>query len=343
MYFWDWNIIDLPYMKRYLLIVISLLSASTLKAQSIIFTPQWLPQAQFAGYYVAQYKGFYEDEGLDVEFKHPSASYPAINRMIDGNSHIVTLQLPQAMKAIDQGFDLVNILQTSQHNSLLIVPRSDTIKTLEDLRNKRVGTWKVGFGESAFVLDKQHHLNIEWIEHLQGINLLISGAIDAALAMRYNEYWLIMASGVKSKNVFTISDYGLDIPEDGLYVSRTFYEEHPEKAKAFARASKRGWEWAMQHPEEALNIVIQVMKRAKVTTNIHHQRWMLNEILQMNCDEKLEEDIVKNGLKVVIDIRGKASYQLKPEQLELANKLLIEGGIIDTPVVYEQFWKGGEL
>lgn len=89
-------------MKQYILIILSLLTVSLLQAQRIVFTPQWLPQAQFAGYYVAQTKGFYLEEGLDVEFKHPSASYPAVNRMIDGNSHIITLQLPQAMVAIDR-------------------------------------------------------------------------------------------------------------------------------------------------------------------------------------------------------------------------------------------------
>lgn len=327
-------------MKRYLLITLSLLSVSLLQAQRIIFTPQWLPQAQFAGYYIAKEKGFYAEEGLEVEIKHPSASYSAFNRMVDGNSHIVTMQLPQALTAIDRGFPLVNILQTSQHNSLLIVPRNDSIDNIYDLRNRRVGIWKVGFGETAKILNKKHGLNIEWIQHLQGINLLISGAIDAILAMKYNEYWQIMASGIQPKNVFAMADYGLDIPEDGLYVSRSYYEEHPEKIKAFARASKRGWEWAMKNPEETLEIIIGIMKKYNVTTNIYHQRWMLNEILKLNCDEYIEDNIADNQLRTDINISGKASYSLKPEQLKLANELLMKEEVIEKPIDYHQFWKG---
>lgn len=327
-------------MKQYILIILSLLTVSLLQAQRIVFTPQWLPQAQFAGYYVAQTKGFYLEEGLDVEFKHPSASYPAVNRMIDGNSHIITLQLPQAMVAIDRGFPLVNILQTSQHNSLLIIPHNDSIRTLNDLRNKRVGVWKAGFGETALLLDKQHELNIEWIQHLQGINLLLSGAIDAILAMSYNEYWLIMASGIQPQHIFSLADYGLDIPGDGLYVSKNYYEAHPEEMRAFARASQRGWEWAKNNPEETLNIVLDVMKHAKVTTNIHHQRWMLKEILQMNCDKPIEEKEIKKRLKTEIKVTGTASYQLKPEQLKLANELFVKEGIIQKDINYHQFWKG---
>lgn len=328
-------------MKRYFSIILCCLFFLQHQAQQIVFTPQWLPQAQFVGYYVAQEKGFYKDEGLDVVIKHPSPSYSALNRMIDGNSHIVTMKLPQAIVAIDRGFPLVNLLQTSQHNSLLIVPRKDSIQVLDDLRNKRVGIWKVDFNETAQLLDRQYGLNFEWIQFLQGINLLVAGAIDATFAMSYNEYWLILASGIYPKHVFAVADYGLDIPEDGLYVTQKFYKAFPEKAKAFARASKRGWEWTVDNPEEALEIVMEVMKRERVSTNIHHQRWMLREVLLLNCDEKVELKKGNPRLKTeVLNVKGKASFQLKPEQLKHVNELLIKEGMIRKGVDYHQFWKG---
>lgn len=327
-------------MRLLFLIVISLVRFSLLQAQDIIFTPQWLPQAQFAGYYVALEKGFYAEEGVDVEFCHPSSSYPAFNSMVDGNSDIITMQLPQAMVAIDCGFPLVNILQTSQHNSLLIVPGCDSISTLDDLRNKRVGIWKVGFGEIVKILDKQHDLNIEWIEYLNGINLLIAGAIDATLAMKYNEYWQIMASGITPKHVFPIAEYGLDVPEDGLYVSRALYEAHPDQVQAFARASRRGWEWVMDNPEESLDIVLKVMKHSNVSTNVHHQRWMLKEVLQLMCDEKIEPEKSQTNLRTKFNIQGEASFRLKPEHIKLANEVLFKAGVIRDTIDYHQIWKG---
>ena len=54
-----------------------LLWSYALQAQRIVFTPQWTPQSQFAGYYVAQEKGFYQEAGIEVIIKHPSASYSA--------------------------------------------------------------------------------------------------------------------------------------------------------------------------------------------------------------------------------------------------------------------------
>lgn len=327
-------------MRLLFLIVISAVCIPQLQAQDIIFTPQWLPQAQFAGYYVAQEKGFYKEAGIDVEIKHPSASNSAFNSMVDGRSNVITMQLLQAMIAIDQGHPLINVLQTSQHSDLLIVPSNDSISTLDDLRNKRVGIWKVGFGETAKMLDSQYQLDIEWIQYLKGINLLVAGAIDAILAMRYNEYWQIMASGITPKHVFSVSDYGLNIPEDGLYVMRSFYESHPNEVNAFARASKRGWEWALENPEEALDIVIEVMRRAKVTVNVYHQRWMLNEILQSLCDEKRKKDKAKEQLNVRFETGRDASFLLKPEHIQLANEHLLRDKVIKKAIDYHQIWRG---
>ena len=76
-------------------------------------------------------KGFYKEVGLDIVIDHPSASNPALNRLREGSSHVITLQLVQAIKYIDQGIPLVNILQTSQQSSLMIVPRRKDIRTLQ--------------------------------------------------------------------------------------------------------------------------------------------------------------------------------------------------------------------
>ena len=88
---------------------------------TIIFTPQWTAQAQFAGYYVAEAKGFYKDAGVDVRIEHPSATLPAMSRLRKNECQATTLQLCQAMEIVDSGIPLVNILQTSMNNGMVIV------------------------------------------------------------------------------------------------------------------------------------------------------------------------------------------------------------------------------
>ena len=252
-------------------------------AQRIVFTPQWTAQSQFAGYYVAQEKGFYKDAGVEVDFQHPSVSYSALYRLMEGSSDIITQQLTQAMIAIDQGIPMAHVLQTSQQNGLVVVGRSDSIQSLKDLRKKKVGVWKAGFGELAYIMDKELDLRIKWIPFLEGTHLFVSGVIDATLGMSYNEYLKIKLSGYEDKTPIRLTGTDYDFPEDGLYVSLEFYRRYPEKVQAFVEASQKGWEWAHQHPDETLDIVLKWMERENIPTNRIHERWALEEILRLQC------------------------------------------------------------
>ena len=154
----------------------------------IVFTPQWTAQAQFAGFYVAMAKGFYKEAGLNVLIEHSSPSNPCINRLENGSSQIITLQLLSAMRYINEGIPLINVMQILQTNSQMIVSQKP-IKSVQDLKGKRIGCWKVGFSEQAYLLDRQYHLDIEWIPFFQHVNLFLSKAIDATMAQSYNEFF----------------------------------------------------------------------------------------------------------------------------------------------------------
>ena len=97
-----------------------------------MFTPQWTAQAQFAGYYVAKEKGFYKEAGIDVEIVHPSVTHSAIRRLKNSESQATTLQLCQAMEVVGNGVPLVNILQTSMNNAMVIVSR----RNMDPLKQK---------------------------------------------------------------------------------------------------------------------------------------------------------------------------------------------------------------
>ena len=122
--------------RKILMMFMSVLLAAGLPAvaqdankDKLVFTPQWTAQAQFAGYYVALEKGFYSEAGLDVEIVHPSVTQPAMARMRKGDSHATTLQLCEAMDIVDDVVPLVNILQTSMNNGMVIVSRWGRIRS----------------------------------------------------------------------------------------------------------------------------------------------------------------------------------------------------------------------
>ena len=164
-------------MKRFFIYLLFLSCTIAHAQDKLIFTPQWTAQAQFAGYYVAQEKGFYKEAGINVEIVHPSVTQSAMGRIRNNESHATTLQLVQAMDIIDNGIPLVNILQTSMNNALVIVSRRN--KNPLTQKGAKVGIWNAGFGQLAICMSIKEGLDYEWIPFASNINLFVSGAIDA--------------------------------------------------------------------------------------------------------------------------------------------------------------------
>ena len=289
-------------------------------AQQITFSPQWTPQSQFAGYYAALENGYYADAGLDVSIVHPTTSHSSMNMLNDGTSDVITSELIQAMMTSDDK-KLVNILQTTQHSTLVVIARSGDVKSLEDLAGCRIGTWKVGFSEIPHMIDEEQHLDIKWIKLLNSLNLYIAGAIDATLAKSYNELILFSMAGIHPGSVLYFSEMGYDFPEDGLYVTEEFYRNNTEECLMFAEASRRGWEWVRNNREEALDIVMKYVKQENVATNRYNQKWMLDAILDSQEDMK----------------GHMPSYRLNRDAFNELNEALIKYGYISEPIVYERF------
>ena len=242
----------------------------------------------------------------------------------DGTATIVTAELIRAMMATDGEVRLVNLMQTTQHSTLVLISRIEEVHELADLAERRVGTWRAGFSEIPHMIDDEQQLGIVWVQFTNPLNLYISGAIDAALAKSYNEQVLFSMSGITPASVLRFADMGYDFPEDGLYVTESYYKKHPEQCRLFAEASRKGWEWVRSHREEALAMVMKHVKAENIPTNIYVQKWMLEAVLE-------EQE----------DVKGQApSYSLSADDFDRLNALLLEHGYIRKPIVYNRFVGG---
>lgn len=292
--------------------------------RELVLSPNWTAQAQFAGFYVADAMGFYKEAGLNVVIKHPSASSTAANRLRSGECHFATLQLVSALQMMNEGDQLVNVLQYSQQSGQMIISH-EPLKGFESLNGKRVGCFRSGVSLLPVAIGHKKQLDINWIPFISHANLYISGAIDATLAMTYNEYYQLKMAGqrLQKNQLLYLRDIGYNVPEDGLYVTRDFYQKHRSEVVKFAQATKKGWEWAVAHPKETLEIVMFYIRQSGVSSNESAQRWMLEDFLSKLVDQKT----------------GKRTYRLDPQALDLANRILLEGGIIRQPITYQQITK----
>ncbi len=312
-------------MKNYLTVLcVAFCSLVQSYAQHMTFTPQWTPQSQFAGYYAALENGYYADAGLDVSIVHPTSSNNSMDMLKDGSSDIITSELIQAMMTSDDEVRLVNLLQTTQHSTLVLISRTKNVRDFSEVAGCRVGTWKVGFSEIPHMIDEEQQLDIEWVKLINPLNLYIAGAIDATLAKSYNELILFSMSGITPGSVLKFSEHGYDFPEDGLYVSEAFYRKNPEQCRLFAEASRKGWDWVRNNRDEALDIVMKYVKESNVPTNRYNQKWMLDAILEAQEDAR----------------GGKPSYTLDEDAFNRVNEALVKYGYIAKPIVYERFTGG---
>ena len=307
-----------------LLAVMLVLSWAPAQAQVVTFMPQWTPQTQFAGYYVAVEKGFYAEEGLDVIIDHfgGSSTESVVEKLARNKVDIITTQLVSAVLARDKGLKLVNVLQTTQINGLMCATNFP-IESPQSLEGKKIGRWKVGFGEVSDMFCYRNGLTVEWIPYIQGINLFVSGAVDALLCYSFSEYLqLVLATGsIAEDHVIRFRDFGLDFPEDGLYVSEDYYKKNQDVVDKFVRASRKGWDYAREHPDEALDISMDFIRDYNVATSRTLQRMMLEEMLRLQVNPKT----------------GVADYApVSREVFESLNASLREMGYVKGIIKYEE-------
>lgn len=245
--------------------------------KKIVFIPQWQPQAQFAGYYVAQDKGLYRKHGLEVEVLQGGPGRPSAEWLRSGAAQFGSLFLSTAILERSRGVRLINLAQIVQRSSqLLIAKRSSRIQSLREMDGKRVGLWGAELSLVPLALFRRLGVQPVVVPQSSTVSLFLRGGVDAASAMWYNEYHTLLSAGVDPEElvVFRLAD-SIAFPEDGIYCLEETYRSDPEQACRFARASIEGWRYAFEHEEEALDIVMKRVDEAQVATNRVHQRWML--------------------------------------------------------------------
>ncbi|WP_282168500.1 ABC transporter substrate-binding protein [Ruegeria atlantica] len=270
----------------------SLAASSAFAADEVTLQLKWVTQAQFAGYYVAKDKGFYEEEGLDVTIL-PGGPDIAPTQVIAGGGADVTVEwMPAALAAREKGLPLVNIAQPFKSSGMMLTCWKDAgIAAPEDLKNRTLGVWF--FGNEFPFMSWMSQLGIDTggksesgVEVLkQGFNVdpLLQRQADCISTMTYNEYWQVIDSGVNPDELVTFKyeDQGVATLEDGLYVLEENLGDAAfvDKMERFVRASMKGWKYAEEHPDEAADIVLENDETGAQTEK--HQKRMMGEIAKL--------------------------------------------------------------
>mgnify|MGYP003145696679 CR=1 FL=1 len=230
---------------------------------------KWVTQAQFAGYYVAKDKGFYEEENLDVTIKPGGPDIAPEQVIAAGGADVITTWMAAGLAARERGVPLVNIAQPFKTGGLQVnCLKSAGIETPEDFPGHIMGVWFYGneypfyawMASLGIETDGADENGVSVIKQAFSADPLIQGQADCISTMTYNEYGQVLDAGITEDELVTFNylEMGFGMLEDGLYVLEENLEdpEFKDKMVRFVRASMKGWKYAEENPAEAAQIVL---------------------------------------------------------------------------------------
>lgn len=278
-----------------LFVVILMLAGCSDENESSDGTPitlqlKWVPQAQFAGYFVALEKGYYKDAGLNVKIAPGGPDIVPEQQVANGSAQIGVDWVASLLPHQEQGMPLVEIAQIYQQSGLQLVTMKDSgIKSAADLKGKSVGNWMGGNEFELLALFDKYKLDknkdLDFVKQAFTMDQFLTGELDAASVMTYNEYHIVLASGVNESelNVIDMNDEGVAMLEDNLFANSEWLKDNKEAAAAFVKASIKGWQDAINNPEEAVDIIM--AQAEKGSTTKEHQLIMMKEVAKLVAPE----------------------------------------------------------
>ncbi len=252
---------------------------------------QWFYQAQFAGYLAAVDQGFYKAEGLDVSVLEGGVDIVPQKVLADGGADFAISWVPKALASREAGADIVNVGQVFQRSGTLQVSFKDkNITKPEDFKGKKIGNWGFGneyeifAGLSKAGLDPAKDVTL--VQQDFDMKALLSGQIDAAEAMTYNEYAQVLeAKNPKTGALYTPADFnvvsyndaGVGMLQDAVWANGKKLagdKAYQDTTTKFLKASMKGWAYCRDNAQKCADLV--VAKGSKLGKS--HQLWQMNEI-----------------------------------------------------------------
>ena len=339
---------------------------------------QWLPQSQFAGYYVALDQGYFEEEGFEnVDIVPSGGDIVPQDALVNGDVDFAVAWVPKVLGTLEAtGAELTDIAQVFQKSGTLQVSfKGDGVASVADFEGKRIGSW--GFGNeweifAAMADEGLDSTSVEITTQDFSMNALLDGDVDAAQAMTYNEWAQILevenpATGElyqpEDFDVVSYEDTAGAMLQDAIWADTERLEDpaYADAAVRFLKAVTKGWVFARDNPEEAATITYDAAISAEAAFPVgpNHQLWQMNEVNKLIwaggdfgvVDTAAWDQTVagalsaknQDGLELILDQPAESAYSneyIEKALAELADEgIVVDGAYTPLDVVLT---KGGQ-
>lgn len=289
---------------------------------------KWVPQAQFAGIFVAKEKGFYEEEGLDVEIIPGGPDVVIEQQVVNGAADIGVTSFDSLLVNRDNGLPLVSVAQVLQKSSYRFVASKESgIDSPAKMKGKKVGMWTGSQQFQVLAFMEKNGLDpkkdVELVKQGFTMDQFFNKQLDVAVSTIYNEYHVVLESGVKEEDlyVYDFEDAGVGMLEDTLIVKDEWLKNNRDIAVKAIKATMKGWNYAIANQAESVDIVMRAVTEGSTTKE--HQTTMLMEMAKLVKPEGFTDaqvgSFVDDAVQRTVDIAVK--YGLIKKEPDLASAI----------------------
>ena len=249
--------------KKLSYLLISLILTSTLFAQNslnrVSVQLNWKHSFEFAGFYMAKEKGFYIDDGLDVELKELKPNTNVVEDVLDGVSTF-GIGYPTLILDRANGKDIIllaAILQSSPH--VLVSLKNSSIESFKDFAGKKImigdDAAKSASFLSMFLSNNVRFEDMVQIKHSFNIYDLILRKVDIFSCYVSDEIFTLKSANLEY-NIWDPKDYGFDFYDGIIFTSKSFLKKEPKVVEKFVDSTIKGWIYAFEHIDETIEVIL---------------------------------------------------------------------------------------
>jgi NitT/TauT family transport system substrate-binding protein len=272
---------------------LALLSGGAFAADDVTLQLKWVTQAQFAGYYVAKDKGFYDEEDLNVTINAGGPDIAPEQVIAAKQADVIVDWMSAALAARERDLPLVNIAQPFKHGGLQLTCLRETgITSPADFPGHTLGVWFFGNEYPFYAWMAKLGIpttggedGVTVLKQAFNVDALLQKQADCISVMTYNEYGQVIDAGIAPDQLLTFNylNEGIGVMEDGLYVLEDSLKDadFEDRMVRFVRASMKGWKYAEANPDEAAQIVIDNDDSGAQT--LEHQQYMMSEVAKLTA------------------------------------------------------------
>ncbi|MFA6961065.1 MAG: ABC transporter substrate-binding protein [Opitutaceae bacterium] len=240
---------------------------------------KWHHQFQFAGYYAAIAQGYYREAGLEVEPIEAAPGVDAARAVLDGQAEF-GVGTSDLILLRGKGEPVVVLAVIFQHSPLVLIARHDAgVRDLHDLHDKPVMI-EPGSAElfAYFRNEGVDPAKLHVVHHTFDVNDLIEGRVAGMSGYQTDEPFTLKQAGIDYLT-FTPRAGGIDFYGDNLFTTEDQIRENPQRVKAFRAASLRGWDYALAHSQEMIDLILKEYHPHKNRAHLEFEAEQINQLM----------------------------------------------------------------